>query len=104
MKLRAFSTLLILAVLGVFLVWPLAHVFHRAHLGDHREVPAGARLSPFHMGENDKGKRYIDVVSLYREARTINAHIEASRGNATKLAKAVDRLRSIITERGGDNV
>lgn len=40
------------------------------------KVPAGARLSPFHMGENDKGKRYIDVVSLYREARTINAHIE----------------------------
>jgi len=40
------------------------------------KVPAGARLSPFHMGENDKGKRYIDVVSLYREAKTIDAHIE----------------------------
>jgi len=40
------------------------------------KVPAGARLSPFHMGENDKGKRYIDPVSLYREAKTIDAHIE----------------------------
>lgn len=40
------------------------------------KVPTGARRSPFHMGENDKGKRYIDVVSLYREAKTIDAHIE----------------------------
>jgi hypothetical protein len=40
------------------------------------KVPAGARLSPFHMGENDRKKKYIDVVSLYREARTIDAHIE----------------------------
>lgn len=40
------------------------------------KVPAGARLSPFHMGQNDKGKKYIDVVSLYREARTIDAHVE----------------------------
>lgn len=45
------------------------------------KVPAGAKLSPFHMGENDRGengrgRRYIDVVSLYRESKTIDAHIE----------------------------
>lgn len=42
-------------------------------------VPAGAKLSSWHMGQNDRGRRYIDPVSLYREAKTIDAHLERSR-------------------------
>ena len=48
------------------------------------QVPVGAKMSPFHMGQNDQNKRYIDPVSLYRETRTINAHIERAKGPSEK--------------------
>jgi hypothetical protein len=64
---------------------------------------AGQTASPVDL-EGEALVLLSEPVFSAEERAKINAHIEASRGNATKLAKAVDRLRSLIAERGGADV
>ena len=42
-------------------------------------VPTGAAKSSYHMGQNDQGKRYVDVVTLYRDAKAIDDHIRRAK-------------------------
>jgi hypothetical protein len=43
-------------------------------------VPVGASKSEFHMGKNEHGKRYLDVVTLFRDSKAIDDHLGRSKG------------------------
>ena len=43
-------------------------------------VPVGASKSEFHMGKNEHGKRYLDVVTLFRDSKAIDDHIRRCKG------------------------
>lgn len=36
----------------------------------------GCRLSPFHMGQNDRGEVYTDLATILRDGTTVEKHIE----------------------------
>jgi hypothetical protein len=36
----------------------------------------GALLSPFHCGDNEQGKKYLDAETIFRDASTVMKHIE----------------------------
>jgi hypothetical protein len=38
----------------------------------------GCKLSPFHMGQNDRGEAYTDLATILRDGTTVEKHIERS--------------------------
>lgn len=52
-----------------------------------KEVVDRAKASPFHNGENDRGRKYLDVVTIFRDASQVEAFLDGHHAKPMPMKK-----------------